>query len=66
MTSVNSQRLEEIEADLARMGLGIEASLASLDGAGDALFDRRTGEIIDPPTPQALALAIEWTELKAA
>lgn len=61
----NTQRLREIEAELAGMGLGIEGSLASIDGDGDALFELASGELVEPPNDQALQLAIEWTELTA-
>lgn len=47
------------------MGLGIEGSLASIDGDGDALFELASGELVDPPNDQAIQLAIEWTELTA-
>lgn len=65
MNPQNTQRLREIQAELAGMGLGIEGSLASIDGDGDALFELASGELVDPPNDQALQLAIEWTELTA-
>ncbi len=54
-----------IEADLLRLGFRMEPSLSSLDGNGDALIDASTGELVDPPSSEVLALAIAWSEFSS-
>lgn len=59
------ERMIEIERELARKGLGIEPSLASLDEEGDALISLRTGECIDEDSidDEVIELATEWSGL---
>lgn len=54
-----------IEQKLAELGFRIEASLSSLDSEGDldALFSLETGEMVDPPNEQTVALMVEWSSL---
>lgn len=56
-------RQAEIEAELAVMGLRMEASLSSLDEEGHAIVEIESGECIDPPNTTALELAEEWSLL---
>jgi len=59
-----AERLGAIEAALLQRGLAMEHSLAVLDGdEGDAVIDLASGDCVDPPDDEALALAIEWSEL---
>lgn len=57
-------RTAEIQATLRRRGLAMEHSLAVFEGdEGHAIVDLASGESIDPPDNEVLALAIEWSEL---
>ncbi len=56
---------KRIEAALLRLGFRMESSLSSLDGDGDALIDTSTGELVDPPSSEVLALAIAWSEFSS-
>lgn len=56
-------KMIEIERDLARKGVCIEPSLASLDEEGDAIVSLRTGECIDAPDDEVIELATQWSGL---
>ena len=57
-------RTADIQAMLLQRGLTMEHSLAVFEGdEGHAIVDLSSGESIDPPDAEVLALAIEWSEL---
>ena len=58
---MDAVRKVEIEQALALHGLEVGHSLDAFDGEGHALLDIKTGECVDPPNPEVLALAIEWS-----
>lgn len=62
--STHQVRFAQIDAALRQRGLAMEHSLAVFEGdEGHAIVDLDSGESIDPPDPEVLALAIEWSEL---
>jgi hypothetical protein len=65
MSNLAALRQTEIGVELATRGLAMESSLSSLDGdVGHALIELSSGEPIDPPNQNVLALATEWSRLK--
>ena len=43
----------------------MEPSLAVFDDTGHALIEISTGDSTDPPNPQVLDMAIEWSTLES-
>lgn len=62
----NWTRQDEIQAQLAAVGLRMEHSLSSLDDAGDAIVDVASDNLADESSlpPWVIQLAEEWTKLE--
>jgi hypothetical protein len=56
---------EDIERALQAHGFRMEHSLAVFDGGGHALIEISTGDMVDPPNEEILALAIAWTAIES-
>lgn len=61
---MDAVRKVEIEEALAQLGFEIGHGLDLFDGGGHALVNIKTGECVDPPSPEVLALAVEWSLLE--
>jgi len=56
---------EAIERALQALGFRMEHSLAVFDGGGHALVEISTGDMVDPPNDEVLALAVAWTAIES-